>query len=100
MPSSWSTTEPCTPPLSPGQWESFGPASAIYDPSEILNPNTGLANVLTNISNPKSESRETVNGQSNYQDHRDGLGGCGEWACAATEGHPAGVDHCLDPGKR
>jgi lipoprotein LprG len=50
--------------LTPGHWESFGPASAIYDPSEILNPNTGLANVLTNISNPKSESRETINGQS------------------------------------
>jgi lipoprotein LprG len=50
--------------LSPGQWESFGPASAIYDPSEILNPNTGLANVLTNLSNPKAESRETINGQS------------------------------------
>jgi lipoprotein LprG len=50
--------------LTPGHWESFGAASAIYDPSEILNPNTGLANVLTNISNPKSESRETINGQS------------------------------------
>jgi lipoprotein LprG len=50
--------------LTPGHWESFGPASAIYDPSEILNPNTGLANVLTNINNPKSESRETINGQS------------------------------------
>ena len=50
--------------LSPGQWESFGPAAAIYDPSEILNPNAGLANVLTNISNPKSDSRETINGQS------------------------------------
>ncbi len=50
--------------LTPGHWESFGPASAIYDPSQIVNPNTGLANVLTNISNPKSDSRETVNGQS------------------------------------
>jgi lipoprotein LprG len=50
--------------LTPGHWESFGAASAIYDPSEILNPNTGLANVLTNISNPKSDSRETINGQS------------------------------------
>jgi lipoprotein LprG len=49
--------------LTAGQWESFGPAAAIYDPSEILNPNTGLANVLANISNPKSESRETINGQ-------------------------------------
>lgn len=50
--------------LTPGHWESFGSASAIYDPSEILNPNTGLANVLANISNPKAESRETINGQS------------------------------------
>jgi lipoprotein LprG len=49
--------------LTPGKWESFGPASAIYDPSAILNPNTGLANVLTNI-NPKSESRENINGQN------------------------------------
>jgi lipoprotein LprG len=50
--------------LTPGHWESFGPASAIYDPSEILNPNTGLANVLDNISNPKAEARETIGGQS------------------------------------
>ena len=50
--------------LTPGHWESFGPASAIYDPSSILNPNTGLANVLANISNPKAESRETIGGQS------------------------------------
>jgi lipoprotein LprG len=50
--------------LTPGHWESFGPAAAIYDPSSILNPNTGVANVLTNISNPKSESRETIDGQS------------------------------------
>jgi lipoprotein LprG len=50
--------------LTPGHWESFGSASAIYDPSEILNPNTGLANVLANISNPKADSRETINGQS------------------------------------
>ena len=39
--------------LTPGHWESFGPASAIYDPSEILNPNTGLANVLTTSATPR-----------------------------------------------
>ncbi|MGO8967415.1 LppX_LprAFG lipoprotein [Mycobacterium sp.] len=50
--------------LSPGQWESFGPAAAIYDPSSILKPDTGLANILANLSNPKSQSRETVNGQT------------------------------------
>jgi lipoprotein LprG len=50
--------------LSPGQWESFGPAAAIYDPSSILKPDTGLANILTTLSNPKSQSRETVGGQT------------------------------------
>jgi lipoprotein LprG len=50
--------------LSPGQWESFGPAAAIYDPSSILKPDTGVANILTNLSNPKSQSRETINGQT------------------------------------
>jgi lipoprotein LprG len=50
--------------MSPGQWESFGPAAAIYDPSSILKPDTGLANVLANLGNPKAESRETINGQS------------------------------------
>jgi lipoprotein LprG len=50
--------------MSPGQWENFGPAADIYDPSSILKPDTGLANVLTNLSNPKAESRETISGQS------------------------------------
>src|ERR1700729_4499325 len=50
--------------MTPGQWESFGPAAAIYDPSSILKPDTGVANVLANLSNPKAESRETINGQS------------------------------------
>ena len=50
--------------LTPGQWDSFGKASDLYDPSTILKPDVGLANVLTNLSNPKAESREHVNGQS------------------------------------
>ena len=50
--------------LRPGQWDSFGKASDLYDPSMILNPDVGLANILTNLSNPKSESRENVGGQS------------------------------------
>ncbi len=50
--------------LTPGQWDSFGKASDLYDPSTILKPDVGLANVLTNLSNPKSESRENVGGQS------------------------------------
>ncbi|KAA8968188.1 LppX_LprAFG lipoprotein [Mycobacterium sp.] len=44
-------------------WSDFGPAADIYDPASILNPDTGLANVLAHLSDPKAESRETLNGQ-------------------------------------
>ncbi|MBO0865499.1 MAG: LppX_LprAFG lipoprotein [Mycobacterium sp.] len=49
--------------LSGDQWSDFGPAADIYDPSQILNPDTGLANTLANLSDPKAESRENINGQ-------------------------------------
>ncbi len=45
-----------------GQLQDFGPAADIYDVSAILNPDTGLANVLANFSDPKADGRETVNG--------------------------------------
>jgi len=48
--------------LSPNSWLDLGPAADIYDPSVILNPDSGLANILTNFSDPKSESSQTVNG--------------------------------------
>jgi lipoprotein LprG len=48
--------------LSPNSWLDLGPAADIYDPSTILNPDTGLANILASFSNPKSEASETVNG--------------------------------------
>lgn len=48
--------------LSPNSWLDLGPAADIYDPSVILNPDTGLANILSNFSDPKSVSSETVNG--------------------------------------
>jgi lipoprotein LprG len=48
--------------LSPNSWLDLGPAADIYDPSVILNPDTGLANILTNFSDAKSVSSETVNG--------------------------------------
>ncbi|AFM17190.1 Protein of unknown function (DUF1396) [Mycolicibacterium chubuense NBB4] len=43
-----------------GKLSNFGPASDIYDVAAILNPDVGLANVLTNFSDAKSEGRETV----------------------------------------
>jgi lipoprotein LprG len=45
-----------------GAYQNFGPARDIYDISAILNPDTGLANVLANFSDPKADGRETING--------------------------------------
>jgi lipoprotein LprG len=48
--------------LSGDTFMDMGPADAIYDPSTILNPDTGLANLLSNFRDPKSVSNEKVNG--------------------------------------
>ena len=48
--------------LSGDSYLDIGPAADVYDISAILNPDKGLANVLANFSDPKSESTETING--------------------------------------
>jgi lipoprotein LprG len=48
--------------LSPNSWLDLGPAADIYDPSVILNPDNGLANILASFSDPKSVAAETING--------------------------------------
>jgi lipoprotein LprG len=48
--------------LSGDSYIDMGPAADVYDIAAILNPDTGLANVLANFSDPKSESTETING--------------------------------------
>ena len=48
--------------LTPDSWLDLGPAADIYDPSTILNPNAGLANLLASFTDAKSEAAETVNG--------------------------------------
>src|ERR1700737_3695981 len=48
--------------LDPNSWNNFGAASNIYDVSVILNPDAGLANILSNFTNPKADGRETING--------------------------------------
>lgn len=50
--------------LTPNKWSDFGPAADIYDPSQILNPQVGLANVLANFTDYKAEGRDNINGQS------------------------------------
>lgn len=45
-----------------GNMQNFGPAADIYDVSAILNPDTGLANILAGFSDPKAEGREAISG--------------------------------------
>ena len=42
----------------------IGPASQVYDPSAILNPDTGLPNVLANFTDAKAEGRDQISGQT------------------------------------
>jgi lipoprotein LprG len=48
--------------LTKGSFQDFGPAADIYDVSVLLNPDTGLANILANFTDAKADGRETVNG--------------------------------------
>ncbi len=50
--------------LTPNKWSDFGKASDIYDVSVILNPDAGLANVLSNFSDAKADGRDTIDGQT------------------------------------
>lgn len=48
--------------LTKGSFQDLGPAKDIYDISALLNPDTGLGNLLANFSDPKADGRETING--------------------------------------
>jgi lipoprotein LprG len=52
--------------LNPSKWDDMGKAEDLvhYDPSSILNPETGVANLLANLTDPKAEGRDTINGQA------------------------------------
>jgi lipoprotein LprG len=50
--------------LSGDNWADYGPAAKVYDLSAILNPDNGLANLLANFTNPKSQAQETIGGQN------------------------------------
>lgn len=43
-------------------WVDLGPAADVYDPSLILNPDTGLANMLASIADPKADGFDTIGG--------------------------------------
>lgn len=48
--------------LTPDSWLDMGPAVEVYDPSVILNPDAGLANMLASLSEAKSDGFETIGG--------------------------------------
>jgi lipoprotein LprG len=48
--------------LTPNNWLDMGPAAEVYDPSVILAPSTGLANMLANLTETKADSFDTVGG--------------------------------------
>jgi lipoprotein LprG len=50
--------------LTKGSFQDLGPAADIYDVSAILNPDTGLANLLANFSDPKADGRDIIGGAS------------------------------------
>ncbi|CAM2899567.1 LppX_LprAFG lipoprotein [Mycobacterium intermedium] len=55
-----------TTALTPGKWDDVGKIKDLlhYDPSTILDPQSGVANLLANLADPKAEGRDTINGQS------------------------------------
>jgi len=48
--------------LTPNSWLDMGPAAEIYDLSVILNPDEGLANMLTNLTDATAAGFETIGG--------------------------------------
>jgi len=48
--------------ITAGSFQDFGPAADIYDASAVLSPEKGLANVLSNFTDPTADGRETING--------------------------------------
>lgn len=44
-------------------YDNYGSADKIYDVAAILSPDKGLANMLANLTDPKAQGRETINGQ-------------------------------------
>jgi lipoprotein LprG len=52
-----------------GDWQRLplAVASSVYDPSKILHPDQGVANVLGTARDAKTEARESVDGQDAYR---------------------------------
>ena len=69
--------------MSPGQWESFGPAAAIYDPSVDPQAEHRSGQRIDQPQQPEVRIARNDQRTKHHQDHRHRLGGRGEWPCAA-----------------
>jgi lipoprotein LprG len=48
--------------LTPNNWLNLGKASDVWDPTTMLNPNAGFANLLSNFGSPETAGDETLDG--------------------------------------
>ena len=53
--------------LTPNNWLDMGPASDVYDPSVILNPDNGLANMLVSLSRPSPRRAKPSTGSTRFE---------------------------------
>ena len=83
--------------LTKGSFQDFGPAADIYDVSALLNPDTGLANVLANFSDPKADGRETINGVDTVRITGTVSADAVNKIAPADQGNRTGPRHRMDP---
>jgi lipoprotein LprG len=50
-----------------GSWQKLGDAASIFDTSAILDPDRGIAKMLSAVQSPKTEGTEDVNGAATYR---------------------------------
>jgi lipoprotein LprG len=50
-----------------GSWQKFGNAADVFDTSAILDPDRGIAKMLSSVQDPRTEAKEDVNGTSTYR---------------------------------
>ena len=70
--------------LTPNKWSDFGKAADIYDVSTILNPDTGVANVLANLNNPEGRGPRDHQRAEHHPHQRNGPLGRGDQIVPAS----------------
>ena len=82
--------------LSGDSYIDMGPAADVYDIAAILNPDTGLANVLANFSDPEVREHRDHQRRRDREGDRSGQRRRGEQDRAADRRHRADAGHGVD----